>query len=178
MTHGLPLDDTSLEPYCEPCDSATVLKTQIAELEATIYATQLAEWNGECFGCGKRGHRQYDGWRAAPWLAFMARGIYPALVRRRHEALHVSWLVAALLGSFLARHPRKLTLRFFWWYRGGGGGGTIFFEKEKQRGGGIFHMRADTRLFAFTALVSFAISRTPRSLRISSEPPKIAPSFA
>ncbi|XRB20468.1 hypothetical protein RI054_24g103150 [Pseudoscourfieldia marina] len=37
-----------------------VLKTQIADLEATIYATQLAEWNGECFACGKKGHRQYQ----------------------------------------------------------------------------------------------------------------------
>ena len=53
--------------------------------------------------CHRRCH---DGWRAAPWLAFMVRGIYPVLVRRRDEALHLSWLVAALLGSFLARHLR------------------------------------------------------------------------
>ncbi|XRB13675.1 hypothetical protein RI054_06g35130 [Pseudoscourfieldia marina] len=60
MTRGLPLNEPLLDETCEPCDTPAVLKTQIADLEATIYATQLAEWNGECFACGKKGHRQYQ----------------------------------------------------------------------------------------------------------------------
>ncbi|XRB24582.1 hypothetical protein RI054_39g144380 [Pseudoscourfieldia marina] len=60
MTHGLPLNEPLLDETCEPCHTPAVLKTQIADLEAKIYATQLAEWNGECFACGKKGHRQYQ----------------------------------------------------------------------------------------------------------------------